>query len=96
MTEGEAHKETLAHGVISIRHRLKGLLLLVNFLVLGHVGFVGEVVEVACVCFRVQLWYEGGFGFTEDGPVHLGKVGVLVDVLDVRKAFRAGVDAARR
>lgn len=47
--KGEADEQALAHGILPIGHALKRALLVVDLLVLGHVGLVAEVVKVACV-----------------------------------------------
>lgn len=94
MTESESDKETLAHWVIAVRHGLERRLFIVDLLVLGHVGLVAEVVEVAGVGLRVQLGDEGRTGGSEGLPVYLGEVLVVVDVLDVREALGARVDAS--
>lgn len=85
MAEGETDEERLAHLLFTVGHGLEGLLLVVDFLVLGHVGFIGEVVEVASVCLRIQFGDEGSTGLAESGPIYFGEVGVIVDVLDVRE-----------
>lgn len=86
VAECEADEERLAHLLLAISHGLERLLLVVDFLVLGHIGFVGEVVEVAGVGLRVQLGDKGRTGLAQGGPVYFGKVVVVVDVLDVGEA----------
>lgn len=60
VAEREADEKRLAHLLLAVSHGLERLLLVVDFLVLGHVSFVGEVVEVPGVGLRVQLGDEGG------------------------------------
>lgn len=96
MTEREAHEERLAHLLLTISHRLERLLLVVDFFVLGHVRFVGEVVEVARVGLGVKLRDEGGAGLAEGRPIHFSEVGVRVDVLNVGEAAAARVDSTKR
>lgn len=95
VAEGEADKETLAHLVFAVRHVFEGLLLVVHFLVLGHVGLVGEVVKVAGISLRVQLGDKWRSCLAQGIPFHLGKVVVFVDILNIREAARAGVDTSR-
>ena len=93
VSECEADKETLAHFFFAISHRLQRLLLFVDFFILGHVGLVAEVVEVACVCFRVQLRDEWRSALSQGVPLNFGKILMFVDILDVGESTTAGVDA---
>lgn len=86
MAECEANEEALAHLIITLCHGLEGLLLLVDLLVLGHVGFTAEIIEVASICFRVQLGNKGRARLPEGRPVDFSKVMVVVDVLDIGEA----------
>ena len=94
VAESEANEQALVHLVLALGHALERHLLLVHLLVLGHVLFVGEVVEVARVRLRVQLGNEGGLGLTENLPVDLGKVLVSADILDVAETLGPRVDAS--
>jgi hypothetical protein len=94
MTEREADKEALAHLFLTICHGLERLLLIVDFLVLGHVGLVTKVVKVASVCLRVQLRNEWRTSLAQRIPLHLGKVMMVIDILDVVKAACPRVDAS--
>lgn len=86
MPECEADEEALAHFFFSFCHRFESLLLVMNLLVFSHVSFVAEIIKVPCVCLRVQLWYKRGPGLTQSRPVDLGKVLVIVNILDVGEA----------
>lgn len=91
----KADKEALAHRVVAIRHRLERLLLLVYLLVLGHVGLVAKVVKVARIRLRVELGHKRRARLTQRGPVHFGKVLVVVNIFNICKASHARVDAPR-
>lgn len=93
MAECESHKQSPVHLLIAVGHGLESLLLLVNFLVLGHVGLIGKVVEVAGVGLRVQLGNKGGASLAEGLPLDFGKVLVIIDVFDITEATASGVDA---
>lgn len=88
----KADKQALPHLLVAIGHVLERLLLVVHFLVLGHVGLAAEVVKVAGVGLGVELGLERGALGPEVGPVHLGKVGVRVDLVDVGEARALGRD----
>lgn len=92
VAESKSNKERLGHVFFPIRHGLKGLLFLVDLLVLGHVSFVAEVIEVAGIRFRVQLGYERRLGLSQRLPVHFTKVLMFTYVLDVGEALGSGVD----
>lgn len=83
MAESESNKETFGHLFFPISHALKGLLFIMDFLVLGHVGFVGEVVKITSVGFRVELRHKWCLGFSQSVPINLGKVLVFENVGDV-------------
>ena len=51
MPKRKADEKTLAHLLLSLSHALECLLLVVHLLVLGHVGLVAEVIEVARIGF---------------------------------------------
>lgn len=89
MPEGEADKETLAHLFLTLGHVLQGLLLVVDFFVLGHVGIVAKVVEIARIRLRVQLWHERRPGLAQRIPVNLGEIVVGVDILNFTEALGA-------
>lgn len=93
MAERETDEERLVHLIITISHRFQSLLLVMDFFVLGHVGLIREVVEVAGISLRVQLRNERRTGLAESGPVYFGEVVVVVDVLDVGEATASGVDS---
>lgn len=94
VSEREPDKEALAHLIVTISHRLKSCLLVVDLLVLGHVGFVAEVVKVPGIRLRVQLRDEGRPGLAQASPVDFCEVLVVVDVLNIGKAPGARVDAS--
>ena len=91
--ECKSNKQSLVHLVITLGHLLQRPLLVVHLLVLGHVGLATKVVKVARVRLRVQLGDEGCAGLTEDLPVHLSKVVVREDILDIVEAPGAGLNA---
>lgn len=93
MAEGESDKEALAHFVIAIGHGFQGLLLLMHLLVLCHVCFVAEVVEITSISLRVQLGHEWGSGLPQCYPVNFGKILVAVNVLAIGEAASTRVDA---
>lgn len=51
MSERESDEETLAHLVFTLSHCLKSLLFVMNLLVLGHIGLVGKIIEIARISF---------------------------------------------
>lgn len=87
MSERESNERALGHGILTVGHVLERRLLVVHFLVLGHVGLVVEVVEVAGVGLRIQLGDEGRTLLADRWPVDFGKVGVCVDSLDGRETL---------
>lgn len=93
VAERKAHKQSFAHLVVSISQVLKRLLFVVDFLVLGHISLIREIIKVSCVGFRVQLGHKWRLGLSQSLPLHLGKVWVFVDILDVREALGSRVDA---
>lgn len=90
MSKGEADEKSLVHWFLAICHDLERHLLVMDFLVLGHVSLVAEVVKVAGVGLGVELWHEWRTLGAESLPIDLGKVLVSVDLLDVWEtlAFR--------
>ncbi len=95
MSESEANKERFVHRLLSIRHALKGHLLVVYLLVLSHVGLVAEVVKVSGIGLRVEFWHEWSALGAESGPVNFGEVVVVVDFLDRGKALTLGGNETR-
>lgn len=95
VSERESDKETLAHFIFTFGHCLERLLFLMDLLVLGHVSFIGEVVEVTSICLRVQLRNKRCASLAEGLPADLGKVLMGVDILNVREASRPRVDTSR-
>lgn len=87
MPESEADKETLAHLFLALGHAFQGLLLVVDLLVLGHVGIVAKVVEIAGIRLRVQLWHERCPGLAQRLPVDLGEIVVGKNILDFTEAL---------
>ena len=83
VSEGESDEQALAHGIFPVSHTLKRSLLIMNLLVLGHIGFVAEVIKVASVRLRVELWHERRTLSSKRGPVNLSKVLMRVNFLDV-------------
>lgn len=83
MSERKADKKALAHWILTFSHSFQSLLLVVNLLVLGHVGFIGEVIEVTSISFRVQLGNKWRTGLSKDFPFNFGKVLVSIDILDI-------------
>lgn len=53
MAECKSDEETFAHLLFPIGHILESLLFIVDFLILGHISFVGEIVEVPGIGLRV-------------------------------------------
>jgi hypothetical protein len=51
-------------------------------LVFGHICLVAEVIEIACISFRVEFWDERCSLGAKGGPVNFGEVLVIVNVLD--------------
>ena len=82
MSKGEPNEETLAHRIFSVSHVLKCRLLVVDFLILSHIGFIAEVVEVASIGLGVKLWDERSALRADSVPVDLSEVLVGVDILD--------------
>lgn len=93
MSKCEADEQALAHRIFSVGHVFQGLLLLVHLLVLGHVGFVAEVVKVASVSLGVEFGDEGSTLGAESGPVDFREVLMIVDFLDGREALGFGRNA---
>jgi hypothetical protein len=58
-----------------------------HLLVLGHIRFVAEVIEIASIGLRVEFRDEWSSLRSESLPIDLGKVLMLIDVLDRRKAL---------
>jgi hypothetical protein len=94
VSECESDEQALAHRVISVSHVFQGRLLLMHFLVLGHIGFVAEVIEVASIRLRVEFRNERSSLGSKSLPVNLGKILMLVDVPDRGKALRLGCNTA--
>jgi hypothetical protein len=92
--ECEANEEALAHLVVTLGHGLESLLLVVNLLVLCHVGLVCEVIKVSGVRLRVQLWDKGCAGLAESVPVDFGKVVMSVNIVNIREPARSRVDGS--
>jgi hypothetical protein len=87
VSEGKPYKQALAHGVLSIRHVFKRTLLIMHFLVLCHVSFITEVVEVASICLRVKFWNKWCSLGTQCTPVNFSKILMPVDRLYGVKAL---------
>lgn len=90
--ECEAYEETFAHCVIPVGHALESLLFVVDFLVLGHVCLAGEIIKVSRISFRVKFRDERGLGLSKRRPINLGKILVLLDIVNVGKALCSRVD----
>lgn len=56
MPEREANEERFVHGLLAISHVLQCGLLVMDLFILGHIGLVGEIVEVAGIGLGVELW----------------------------------------
>lgn len=95
MSERESDEETLAHLVFTLSHCLESLLFVMNLLVLGHISLVGEIIEIARISFRVQLWYKGRTSLSQNIPFNFSKVVVSIYIFDVREASCARVDASK-
>lgn len=83
MSERKADKKALAHWILTFGHSFQSLLLVVNLLVLGHISFIGEVIEVTSISFRVQLGNKWRTGLSKDFPFNFGKVLVSIDILNI-------------
>lgn len=80
--EGKTNEQAFTHRLFSISHIFKSGLLIVDLLVFGHIGLITEVVKVASVGFRVELWYKGRSLRTKCCPVDLGEVLMTIDCLN--------------
>jgi len=58
-----------------------------HLLVLGHIRFVAEVIEIASIGLRVEFRDEWSSLRSKSLPIDLGKILMLIDVLDRRKAL---------
>mgnify|MGYP000949121174 CR=1 FL=1 len=83
VAESEPNKEALAHRVVTIRHGLESLLLLVHLFVFGHVSFAAEIVKVASVRLRIELRDERCASLAQSFPVDFAKVLMVADVLKI-------------
>ena len=65
-----------------------------NLLVLGHIRFIAEVVEVASVGLGVKFRNKRSSLRSKSLPINLSKILMLVDVLDKGKTLCLGCDTA--
>jgi hypothetical protein len=94
MPECESNKQALAHRVLSISHILQSSLFFMHFLILSHISFITEVIEVASIRLRVKLWNERSALGAKSGPINLCKILMVVDVFDRGETFCLGRNAA--
>lgn len=76
MPEREADERTLGHGILAVGHVLERRLLVVHFLVFGHVRLVVKVIKVAGVSLGIELGDERRTLLADRWPVDFGEVGV--------------------
>lgn len=95
MTERKSNEEALAHLLFSIGHGFKSLLFIVDFFVLGHISFIGEIIEVPGVRLRIQLGYKRGFRLSQRVPIYFGKIMMLEDILNIGKPLGSRIDTPR-
>lgn len=93
MPKGKSDKQTLAHRILSISHLLQSTLLVMNLFVFRHVRLAAKVIEISSISLRVELWDKWCALSTDRVPIDLGKVLMVVDILDRGKALDFGVDA---
>lgn len=94
MAEGESNEQALTHRVFSVCHVLQSFLLLMNLLVLGHISFVAEVIEISCISLGVEFRDERSTLGSKSVPVNFSEVLVLIDFLDRSEALSLRGNAA--
>lgn len=65
-----------------------------HLLVFGHVRLITEIIKVASIGLRVELWNEWGSLGAKRCPINFGKVLMRVDFLDVGESLALGCNTA--